>query len=91
MLELLARFAENSFWMARYMERADCIARLIEMGTRMTMLPGAHDHEEWRSVAHACGAGETFADDARITEDRILGALMLDAENASSIRACMER
>ncbi|MEM6934491.1 MAG: alpha-E domain-containing protein [Pseudomonadota bacterium] len=88
---MLSRTAEHLFWMARYMERADCTARLIEMGTRMTMLPGAHDHEEWRSVSKACGAGEHFKDEVRITEDKILATLMLDGENASSIRACMDR
>lgn len=88
---MLSRTAEHLFWMARYMERADCTARLIEMGTRMTMLPGAHEHEEWRSVSHACGSGDIFAEEARITEDKILSALMLDPDNPASIRACIDR
>jgi uncharacterized alpha-E superfamily protein len=28
---LLARFAENSFWMARYMERVENLARILEI------------------------------------------------------------
>ncbi|MEM6906296.1 MAG: alpha-E domain-containing protein, partial [Pseudomonadota bacterium] len=75
----------------RYMERAECTARLIEMGNRMTMLPGAHLHDEWRSVAQACGALHHFDDDAVITEDKILAQLMLDPDNPSSIRACLDR
>lgn len=88
---MLSRTAEHLFWMARYMERADCTARLIEMGSRMAMLPGAREHDEWRSVALACGAGENLLDDARITSDKILATLMLDADNPSSIRTCMDR
>lgn len=88
---MLSRTAEHLFWMGRYMERADCTARLIEMGTRMAMLPGAREHDEWRSVALACGAGESLFDDARITSDKILATLMLDPDNPSSIRACMDR
>ncbi|MEM9045335.1 MAG: alpha-E domain-containing protein [Pseudomonadota bacterium] len=88
---MLSRTAEHLFWMSRYMERADCTARLIEMGTRMTMLPGAHEHQEWLSVARACGAGAAFEETAVVTEDKILAALMLDPDNPSSIRACMER
>ncbi|MEM8792725.1 MAG: alpha-E domain-containing protein [Pseudomonadota bacterium] len=88
---MLSRTAENLFWMARYMERADCTARLIEMGNRMAMLPGAHEHQEWLSVARACGAGEIFDETAVVTEDKILAALMLDGENPSSIRACLAR
>ncbi|MEM0923234.1 MAG: alpha-E domain-containing protein [Pseudomonadota bacterium] len=88
---MLSRTAENLYWTARYMERAECTARLIEMGSRMTMLPGAHHHDEWRSVAQACGAAEIFRDEAVITEEKILAHLMLDGENPSSIRACLDR
>ena len=53
---MLSRTAENLFWMGRYMERADATARLIEMGYRMSMLPGSNEQEEWRSVAAASGS-----------------------------------
>ncbi|MBY8976387.1 alpha-E domain-containing protein [Rhodobacteraceae bacterium NNCM2] len=88
---MLSRTAEHIFWMARYMERADCTARLIEMGTRMAMLPGAREDDEWRSVAMACGAGDDFVGDVRLTSDKILSSLMLDCDNPGSIRACMDR
>ena len=31
MSSLLARFAENIFWMARYMERAENLARILDV------------------------------------------------------------
>lgn len=43
---LLSRTAQNLYWLSRYSERADSTARLIEMGHRMTMLPGLHSHRE---------------------------------------------
>ncbi|MEM6664097.1 MAG: alpha-E domain-containing protein [Pseudomonadota bacterium] len=88
---LLSRTAENLYWLSRYVERADSTARLIEMGHRMAMLPGAYSHMEWKSVAAASGCMDAFDVDQTITEADIVETLLLDAENPSSIRACLER
>lgn len=88
---LLSRTAESLYWMARYVERADSTARLIEMGHRMAMLPGSYSRLEWRSVAAAAGCLDAFPDPDGITEADIVKTLLLDAENPSSIRACLER
>ena len=45
---MLSRTAENLFWMARYMERAEATARLLTMGQRMAILPGAHHRDGHR-------------------------------------------
>ena len=58
---MLSRTAENLFWMARYMERAEATARLITMGQRMAILPGATLRDEWRSVVKVTG-GENWFD-----------------------------
>ena len=36
---MLARTADNLYWLARYMERADFLARTIEATQRLTALP----------------------------------------------------
>jgi uncharacterized alpha-E superfamily protein len=84
---MLSRTAANLFWMARYVERADCTARLIEMGRRMTMLPGSARHDEWRSVLKS--AGVDVDNDTRLTETNAIELLMLDEEQPSSIRSCL--
>lgn len=88
---LLSRSAESLYWLSRYVERADSTARLIEMGLRMTMLPGSFSRLEWRSVAGAAGCLDAFPDPDNITEADIVETLLLDPENPSSIRACLER
>ena len=40
-LTMLARTADNLFWLARYMERADFLARIIEATLRLEYLPRA--------------------------------------------------
>lgn len=88
---MLSRTAESLYWMGRYIERAECTARLIEMGHRMAMLPGSYSDDAWRSVAAACGATHLFEGEAVITDAAILRTLMLDLENPSSIRSCLRQ
>lgn len=86
---MLSRTAENLFWMARYMERAEATARLLTMGQRMAILPGAHHRDEWRSVVRATGATNHFPKEAQVTESDAIEFLMLDMDNPSSIRSCL--
>lgn len=88
----LSRTAADLFWMARYLERAEAMARLVEMGRRMAMLPnsaGGH-REEWRSVAAAAGCAGYFTD-REIDERVVVAGLVLDRENPSSIVSCLDR
>lgn len=87
---MLSRSAENLFWAARYLERAEATARLIEMGQRMTLIPGP-SRDEWRSVAAVAGAAHLFEDHERITEARIVEKLVLCPETPASIRYCLNR
>ncbi|MEM9780930.1 MAG: alpha-E domain-containing protein [Pseudomonadota bacterium] len=87
---MLSRNAESLYWAGRYMERAECTARIIEMGHRMAMLPGSYSHDEWRSVAAACGSAKRIEDEAVINDATIIRHLMLDADNPSSITSCLK-
>lgn len=86
---MLSRTAENMFWLARYMERAESTARLLTMGQRMAILPGAHHRDEWRSVVRATGADCHFPEGTTVTESDVVSFLMLDLDNPSSIRSCL--
>ncbi|MEM7544310.1 MAG: alpha-E domain-containing protein [Pseudomonadota bacterium] len=87
---MLSRTAEGLFWAARYLERADGIARLLQMGQRMTLIPGA-GRDEWRSVVSVAAASDIFDPDERITERRIVEKLVLCPHTPSSVRYCLDR
>lgn len=87
---MLSRSAENLFWLARYMERAESTARLIEMGRRMTLLPGPADRDEWRTVARVGGA-LPFVGEGPATESAVVNLLLLRDDNPSSIRSSLLR
>jgi uncharacterized alpha-E superfamily protein len=88
---MLSRTAENLYWLARYVERAESTARLIEMGRRMALLPCAVGQDEWRSVIRASGASVDAAAGERQTEFDCVRALLLSPDNPSSIRCCLAR
>ena len=52
---MLGRTANDLFWLSRYIERAENIARLLEVGYRIVLLPreGESFHEDWRSTLYA--------------------------------------
>lgn len=61
---MLSRTAENLFWMGRYMERAETTARLLEVGSRITLLPsqaGQGFRNEWDLLLQASGTAAGFA------------------------------
>ncbi len=60
---MLSRTAENLYWLARYMERAETMARLLEVGYRMGMMPSHAEgyRNEWASLIAAAGAAAGFA------------------------------
>ncbi len=91
---MLARTADNLFWLARYMERADFIARTIEATLRLEYLPrtGVDDpHAEWEGALNAAGAYETFVEECgEVDEAGAIEYLAFDRNNSSSICNCLE-
>lgn len=91
---MLARAADNLFWLARYMERADFIARIMEATLRIDYLPRASTQDprtEWFSALEATGAYESFLE--KYDEPRDAAAvdfLTFDRDNPSSIFNCVE-
>ena len=74
---MLARTADNLFWLARSMERADYIARTIEATLRLEYLPKTDSEQvgEWEGALNAAGARVSFAE---ITTDKGHDAFLLD-------------
>jgi uncharacterized alpha-E superfamily protein len=91
---MLSRTAENLYWLARYMERAETMARLLEVGYRMALMPSAGEgyRNEWASLVAAAGSSEGFEakfGDAFRQRD-VETWLFFDRENPSSVVSCIE-
>jgi uncharacterized alpha-E superfamily protein len=87
---MLGRTASSLYWMSRYMERAENMARLIEVGHRISLMPGAVEghRDEWRStlMSAACAQGYD-AKYEEINAERIVDFLVFDESNPSSIKS----
>ena len=59
---MLSRTADNLDWIARYMERAETAARLLEVGARISLLPSASGYRsDWDSLLRASGNAIGYA------------------------------
>lgn len=88
---MLSRTAENLYWIARYMERADTAARLLEVGSRISLIPTAHGYRsEWDSLLQATGMAAGFAAKYGDPVQRNLESwLFFDRDNPSSVASCI--
>lgn len=90
---LLSRTADSLFWTARYIERAENTARILEAATRLSNT-GAVDgrtSNEWESAVLATGMEELFADRYGEAQARsVVDFLAFSEANPSSIRSCLE-
>lgn len=57
---LLGRTANGLYWMHRYIERAENMARLVDVGSRMALTRSSGAREEWSSVLHSASANEAY-------------------------------
>ncbi|MHB1204252.1 MAG: alpha-E domain-containing protein [Rhodospirillaceae bacterium] len=88
---MLSRTAENLYWLSRYVERADYLARILEATSRLAMLPVAGDGSEWTSALVTAGCFEAFsAAHGTPTAETAIEYLAFSQTNPSSICRCLE-
>jgi uncharacterized alpha-E superfamily protein len=87
---MLARAAEKLYWMARYLERAENTARLINSTTHMLLdlPPGASFG--WKNLIEVAGLDNAFHQYyPQANEEAIMRFLIEDKRNPSSILSCV--
>jgi uncharacterized alpha-E superfamily protein len=90
---MLSRTADNLYWLARYVERAEYIARILDTTLRLTALPLAYvgSTNEWESAVATAGcAGGFFEHYKEANEETVTEFLAFSSANPSSIRNCFE-
>jgi len=90
---MLSRTADNLYWLARYVERAEYLARILEAAQRLTAIPIAYGGttNEWESTVATAGCASAFFshyDEAN--EENVTDFLAFSTANPSSIRNCFE-
>ncbi len=88
---MLARTAEKLYWMARYLERAENTARLINSTSHVLLdLPHGVDFG-WSNLLEVAGLDELFLQRyPQADEETIMRFLIGDADNPGSILSCVQ-
>ena len=89
---MLSRTADHLFWMARYMERAENTARMLDVNYQTSLLPQSADRAEqgWRGmlgISELTGAYELRH--GKIDPRHVMDFMVRDETHPSSIVACL--
>jgi uncharacterized alpha-E superfamily protein len=91
---MLSRTADHLFWMARYMERAENTARMLDINLKGLLLPQTPEQSAraQRSVLRISELEASFAERHPGSESHedVMHFLVADADNSSSIIACLQ-
>ena len=89
---MLSRTADHLYWMARYTERAENTARMLDVAVQTSMLPQSPGDAEldWRAMLGISELEEAF--DAKydtVDQKNVLIFMISDTGNPSSIASCL--
>jgi uncharacterized alpha-E superfamily protein len=90
---MLSRTADHLFWMARYIERAENTARMLDVNLSTSLLPQSEEAAEraWRamlSISELQGAFEERH--PTLVPSEVLAFMVRDPRNPSSIFSCLQ-
>jgi len=89
---MLSRTANNLFWMARYVERGENTARILDITYRMSLMPQERSvaQKEWFAPLNITGTLFPFSGGrySAVGAHDVLRYMVLDPDNPSSIMSC---
>ena len=89
-LPLLSRVADSVYWMARYIERAENVARFIGVNLNLQIDLPLAPSQQWQPLIDTSGDAETFKERFGLaTQVKVIEWLAYDTENLSSIASCL--
>ena len=89
---MLSRTADHLFWMARYMERAENTARMLDVNYQTSLLPERAGSAEaaWSAVLGISELhGAYHSRHSRIHSEGVMHFMVRDTTNYSSIASCL--
>lgn len=88
---MLGRTADGLYWMFRYIERAENIARLVDAGLRVAMTRSGATDDDWDGVLQSAGVREAYSErHPTLTTADAVDFLLRDTANPSSVLSCLE-
>lgn len=86
---MLSRVAESIYWMSRYVERAENVARFVDTNYNL-MLDAQVLGEQWEPLVNTTGDHEDFKKRfGAATQENVIRFLTFDNENPNSVASCL--
>lgn len=87
---MLSRVAESIYWMARYVERAENVARIMDANYHMILDLPPGVGEQWEPLVVTSGDEELFKELYQdFTRENVVQFLTFDSRNPNSILSCL--
>lgn len=89
---MLSRTADHLFWMSRYIERAENLARLLDVTWQMSLVPQPVEaaNQNWNAIIALNSLEEVFATKySEVTAENVLRFMVSDTDNFASIHSCL--
>jgi len=94
---MLSRVANLVYWMARYLERAENTARIVDVNAQLVIdlqsRQAADDPKSWEPLVYVTGDNEKFFElhgkDVAVTERAVVEFMLFDRRNPSSLVSCI--
>lgn len=88
---MLSRTADHLYWMARYTERAENLARMLDVTNRMTLIKGTDDpHQGWSAIIVINSLEDEYAKRfSSLRSENVIQFMAFDETNPSSICSCL--
>jgi uncharacterized alpha-E superfamily protein len=87
---MLSRVAESVYWVSRYLERAENVARFVDVNYNLTLGDSAPLADQWSPLIYTTGDQNDFNERYdSTTRENALQFLLFDAENPNSILSCI--
>jgi uncharacterized alpha-E superfamily protein len=90
---MLSRTADHLFWMARYTERAENTARMLDVNVQTSMLPQSEQDaaQGWRAMLGISELQQAYDRKYSTVDGRsVIDFMVRDPSNPSSIAACLK-
>jgi uncharacterized alpha-E superfamily protein len=89
---MLSRTADHLFWMSRYIERAENLARLLDVTWQMSLVPQSEEaaNQSWAAIIALNSLEEAYAAKySAVNGENVLRFMVSDHDNYASIHSCL--
>ena len=87
---MLSRVADSIYWMSRYVERAENVARFVDVNLNLMLDAPSGADQQWSPLVNTTGDHADFEKRyGQATQQNVIGFLTFDRDNPNSMISCL--